>query len=89
MPYFFTTAKCNKFMKPAKHTKANCRVKGQSVTNQDKQDLSHKLYSLAPKSLGDPVAVGVQGQTYVSFYVSPCIFACLCMYTSHRGGLNK
>ena len=74
---FFTAAKRNKLIREAcKAYKGYCRMKGQSVTNQDKRNLSQKLYNLAPKSLGDPVAVGVQGQLYVS---SLCEFLRICM----------
>ena len=65
---FLTAAKRNKLIREAcRSFKGHCRQGGMAITQEGKKELSKKLYSLAPKSLGDPPSVGVAGQPYVSY----------------------
>ena len=63
---FYTAAKRNKLIREAcRALKGHCRSLEKTVSSEDKRKLGKALYSLAPKSLGDPQGIGVIGSPEV------------------------
>ena len=59
---FITAAKRNKLIREScKALKGHCKHVGKPVTAAVKRSLGLRLYNLAPKSLGDPSTIGVEG----------------------------
>ena len=67
---FYTSAKRNKLIREAcRALKGYCRSLGKSASVKEKRNLGKTLYSLAPKSLGDPKDIGVDGCPEVRTYI--------------------
>ena len=63
---FYTATKRNKLIREAcRALKGHCRSLEKTVSSEDKRKLGKALYSLAPKSLGDPQGIGVIGSPEV------------------------
>ena len=71
---FFTAAKRNKLIREAcRAYKGYFRSAKKDITSEDKRKLGKLLYSLAPKSLGDPEDLAVLGVPEVLYVCAPLV----------------